>query len=107
MFWSTAFAQTAAAPGASQPSMMEILFPFAAMMFIFYFLYARPQAKRQKEQQKFVESLKKGDQVITNGGIYGEITGTNEKFVTLQVDTNTRIKVLRSQILGSVKEANP
>jgi preprotein translocase subunit YajC len=105
MFSSVAFAQAAAA-SAAKPSVFEMLFPFAAMIFIFYFLYARPQSKRQKEHTQFLEAMKRGDRVITSGGIYGEVTGTTDKFVTLEIADNVRIKVLRTQIAGTVKEGN-
>src|SRR6185436_17046436 len=100
MFSSIAYAQAAGA--AAKPSVFEMLFPFVAMMVIFYFLYARPQGKRQKEQQAFLAGMKRGDRVVTSGGIYGEITGTTDKFVTLEVADNVRIKVLRSQIAGAI-----
>ena len=86
--------------------MFEMLFPFAAIMLVFYFLSIRPQAKRQQEHSKFLEAMKRGDHVLTSSGIYGEITGTTEKFVTLEIAENVRIKVLRSQILGYAKEGN-
>ncbi|MDZ4678737.1 MAG: preprotein translocase subunit YajC [Oligoflexia bacterium] len=106
MFSSVALAQAAGA-GAAQPSIFEMLFPFAAMMFIFYFLYARPQARRQKEQQKLLEALKRGDQVVTTAGIFGTITGVTDKYITLEIAENVRIKVLRTHIAGTIKEGNP
>jgi preprotein translocase subunit YajC len=101
MFWSIAHAQSA--PPA-QPGILELLFPFAIMMVIFYMFYGRPQQKRLGEHKKFLENMKRGDKVITASGIYGEVTGINEKFVTLEIADNVRIKILRSQILGAVNE---
>jgi preprotein translocase subunit YajC len=101
LFLSTALAQGAPAAAASKPTMAETLFPFAIILIFFYLFLGRPQQKKLKEQQSFLSSLKRGDQVITSSGIHGEITGITEKFVTLQVADNVRLKILRSHILGS------
>jgi len=77
------------------------LFIFIAIFAIFYFLLIRPQQKKAKEHQKFLSELKKGDNVVTNGGIHGEITGLTDKVVTLEIAPNVKIKVSRQYILGS------
>jgi preprotein translocase subunit YajC len=69
-------------------------------MVIFYFLLIAPMRKRQKTLQHLVEALKKGDRVITNGGIYGEIQGVDAQTVILKVADNVRIKVAKSAIAG-------
>jgi preprotein translocase subunit YajC len=107
MFWSTAYAQaTSGAVSPARPSMIEMIFPFIAIMFVFYFFQSRPQQKRQKLHQDFLTALKRGDEVVTTGGIIGEVVGLTEKFITLEIAENVRIRVLRSQILGSTKEGN-
>ena len=65
-----------------------------------YFLMIRPQQKKQKEKQKMLEALKKGDNVITGGGIHGKVAGfaDDNKTVLLKVDDNVKIKVDRSAI---------
>jgi preprotein translocase subunit YajC len=88
----------AAAPVAPQPSTLGMMLPFAAMAIVFYFLLIRPQNQKMKEQEKLVNNLQKGEEVITRAGIIGKIHGIAEKFITLEVDTNVRIKVLKSQI---------
>ncbi len=107
MFWilfgTKAFAQ--AAGGGSQPSSIEMFLPFIFIFVIFYFLIIRPQAKKQKDHQKFVTELKRGDAVITTGGILGTIEGINDNFVTLEIADEVRIKILRSQILSSQAKA--
>src|ERR1700692_1166125 len=103
MFWSVAYAQTSGA--ASQPSTLEMFVPFIFIFVIFYFLIIRPQAKKQKEHQKFVTDLKRGDEVITTSGILGSIEGITDTFVTLQIADSVRIKILRSQILSSQARA--
>lgn len=99
-------AQTAAAPPAGQqPSLIEAVFPFIIMFVILYFMLLRPQMKKQKEQQSFVTSLKRGDEIITQSGILGKIEGLTEQFVTLEIADGVRIKMLRSQIAGSAQLA--
>lgn len=94
----SAFAQTAA-PG--QPSPLEMFLPFIFMIGIFYFLVIRPQGKRQKQHSKFLEELKRGDNVITSTGIFGRIEGISEKVATLEIADGVRIKILRAQIATS------
>jgi len=77
------------------------LLPLILIFVIFYFLLIRPQQKKAKAHQKFVAELKKGDKVVTSGGLYGEITGLTDKFVTLEVADNVRLKVARAHVLGS------
>lgn len=64
---------------------------------MFYFLTIRPQRRRQKEQQRLIEGLKKGDRVITIGGIYGVVEGTDEDSVTLKVESGT-IRVAKGAV---------
>jgi preprotein translocase subunit YajC len=75
--------------------------PLILIFVVFYFLLIRPQQKKVKEHQNFVANLKKGDAVVTNGGIYGEITGLTDTVVTLEIADNVRIKVARSNIAGA------
>jgi preprotein translocase subunit YajC len=79
-------------------------FPIIMIFVIMYFLILRPQAKRQKEHQKMLESLQKGDEVITAGGIYGTIVGMKEKdsVVILEVDKNVKLNVSRSGIARKI-----
>lgn len=103
MFWSVAMAQ--AAGEAAKPSMLETLFPFLAVLVVFYFVFSRPQQKKLKQHQDFLGNLKRGDQVVTSSGIFGSVTGINPNFVTLEVADNVRLKILKSQISGPVKDA--
>lgn len=100
-----ALAQEAAPVGnAAKPSMIETFMPFAFVLVIFYFLLIRPQGKRAKLQQAFLTNLKRGDSVLTSGGLLGTIEGLTERFVTLQVDDGVKVRILRSQIAGPVEE---
>lgn len=104
LFISNAFAQEAVAQqNQGAPGWMSVV-PFALMFLVFYFLILKPQAKKAKESQDFVTSLKKGDEVLTAGGIFGTIVGVTEKFVDLKIAENTRIKILKSHVSSSAKE---
>ena len=85
---------------AQQPSWMQFV-PFAVIIGVFYFFLIRPQAKKQKETQSFLSSLKVGDQVVTTSGILGRIAGMNEQVVTLEIANEVQIKVLRSLVMMS------
>lgn len=101
MFSSVAWAQ-AAAP--ASPSIVETIFPFAIMFLVIFFLFIRPQQRRSQEEGKFRQGLKKGDNVLTKGGILGTIEGLTERFVTLQISNGVKIKVLRTAIAAGVTE---
>jgi preprotein translocase subunit YajC len=72
--------------------------PLILLFGIFYFLLIRPQQKKQKEHKALLSNLKKGDQVITAGGMYGKITGLTDTAVTLEIAEKVRVKVGRGQI---------
>jgi preprotein translocase subunit YajC len=74
--------------------------PFAAILAIFYFLILAPMKKRQRKVQDFQTGLKVGDQVVTTGGMYGEIRKLDELTVQLQVADGVRIKIARAAIGG-------
>lgn len=76
--------------------------PMIFIFVIFYFLLIAPMRKKQKKAQEMLSKLKKGDEVITSGGIFGRITALDEErgFVILQIGDTTKIKVLRSAIAG-------
>jgi preprotein translocase subunit YajC len=78
------------------------LITFGAVFAIFYFLIIRPQNKRQKETKSMLASLKKGDRVVTIGGIRGTIFSLKEDTVVLKVDDNTKLQFSRSAISGVV-----
>lgn len=70
----------------------------AVIVAIFYFMILRPQQRRQKERQKLIAAMKKGDRVITAGGLHGTIVGIEEKTLLLQIADNVKVKVERSSI---------
>jgi preprotein translocase subunit YajC len=74
--------------------------PLVLIFVVFYFMLIRPQQKKQKDLQEWLKSLKKGDEVVTNGGVIGKISGLTENTVTLEVQEKVRMKFLRSHIAG-------
>jgi len=78
--------------------MISTLIMFGAIFAIFYFMIIRPQQKKAKERQKLLDSLQKGDKVVTTGGIHGAIAGIDDKTVLLDVGNNVKMKVERSAI---------
>lgn len=87
-----------------QPSGIMMFIPYIAVFAILYFMMFRPQQQKAKQHLKFLEALKRGDEVVTSSGILGKIEGLTEKVATLDVGNGVRIQVLRKQIAGS-KEA--
>ena len=79
--------------------------PIILMFVIFYFLLIRPQQKRQKEQKSMITSLKKGDRIITSGGLHGRITGLDDTTLTLEIADKVRVKVGRSSVAGMIQPA--
>lgn len=82
---------------------MGILFMIVPLFLIFYFLLFRPQKKRADEQKALLSSLKKGDMVITQGGLHGRITGLTDSTVTLEIAEKVRVKVSRPHIAGRIR----
>ncbi|MDG5798742.1 preprotein translocase subunit YajC [Marinilabiliaceae bacterium ANBcel2] len=81
------------------------LLPFLLIIVVFYFFMIRPQMKRQKELRKYRESLKKGDKVITTGGIYGRIAEVKEKDVIMEIADDVKIKIDKSAIIMDMSDA--
>jgi preprotein translocase subunit YajC len=90
-----------AAQGGGSNQLMAFL-PLILLFVVFYFLLIRPQQKKAKQQKQFLENLKKGDEVVTSGGLYGKITGITDDAVTLEIAEKIRVKVLRSAIVMNV-----
>ena len=110
MNWNLANLVLALAPptgsGSGQPGAPWYiqLFPFFLLIFVFYFLLIRPQQKKAKEHKALLESMKKGDNVITAGGVHGKITSVDNEIVTLEVANNVNIKITKSYIAAIKKD---
>ena len=79
--------------GAPQTSALPTILMFVAIFAVMWLFMIRPQRKQQKEMQEFRNSLKKGDKVVTVGGIYGEIVEVNDKTVLIKVDGDVKLRV--------------
>lgn len=86
------------------PGIGDMLLPLGLMFLVFYFLLIRPNQKKLKKRDEFIKNMKKGDEVITNGGILGRVSGLTDLYVTLDVGDNMKIKVLRSHVGFSSKD---
>lgn len=82
--------------------------PYLLIIVVFYFFMIRPQMKRQKELKNFQSSLKRGDRVITTGGIYGKIHEISDQSPTLvlEIDNNVHIKIDKSAVLRDPSDLN-
>jgi preprotein translocase subunit YajC len=74
--------------------------PLILMFVIFYFLLIRPQQKRTKDHRAMVANLKKGDKIITSGGLHGRITGMDDATLTVEIADKVRVKVARANVSG-------
>ncbi|MBO5764466.1 MAG: preprotein translocase subunit YajC, partial [Bacteroidales bacterium] len=75
-----------------------------AIFGVMYFFMIRPQQKKQKEIEKFRNSLKKGDKVVTIGGIYGTVAEIKEKYVLVEVDANVKLRIDKSAIVKDMSD---
>ncbi len=94
MLISPAYAQASAG---GDPGFMGLL-PIVLMFVLLYFLMIRPQMKRSKEARAMVESLQKGDEVITAGGILGKISKMSDAYITLEIAPNTEISIQKAAV---------
>jgi len=105
MFISPAFAQ-AAADGAG--STMNLILPLLMMLPVFYFFLIRPQQQRAKQQKQMLEALRRGDKVVTSGGIIGTIAKViSDTEVAVDIAENVRVRVMRSTISQVLAKPEP
>ncbi len=98
-----AYAQGAAAsPAAGGFAPFSQFAPLILIFIVFYFLLIRPQQKKAKEYQQFLNNMKKGDKVLTGGGVHGTITGLTDSTVTMEIADGVRVKVNRGSVLTTV-----
>ncbi len=95
-----AFAQTGGAP-AQNPTIgfLLMLLQFAPIILIFYFLVLRPQQQKQKQTEKMIKALKKGDRVLTSGGIFGTVIGIDDQKAVLRIADETKVEFAKSAIV--------
>jgi len=96
-------AAPAAKSSSSVSSALINFLPIIAIIVIFYFLIILPQNKQKKKMETMIKSLDKGDEVITTSGIFGTVVGVKDEYVTIKVDDNTTIRILKGAV-ASVKK---
>ena len=90
---------------AQTPSILGSMWPLALMFVVVFFFFIRPQAKKQKEQAKFLESLEKGEEVVTSSGLIGRINKIEGAIITLAVSEKTFIRVTKGSVSKEMTEA--
>jgi len=95
-------AATAGTEGAGAGSLLTSFLPLIVIIAIFYFLIIRPQNKKRKETEKMLAALKKGDKVVTIGGLHGTVQSVKDSTVIIKVDDNVKLEFLRSAVSNVV-----
>ena len=90
----------------SKGGILGMLFPLVIIFGIFYFLMIRPQQKQQKKHKTMLNEIKKGDEIITRGGIHGTVHGIADNILTLEIAENVKIKVNKEAIAGAISNKN-
>lgn len=90
-----------AGAGAQGGGMSTMIIPLAIIA-LMYFLLIRPQQKKQKEHQAMVAALKKGDKIISSGGLHGVITGISDDAITMEIAPKVRVKITRGSVAGKL-----
>ena len=91
------FLSAAGAAGEAPPAWLQFM-PLVAMGVIFWFLILRPQMRRQKEHQTKINSVKKGDQVVTGGGLVGKVLKVDDQYAEIELAQNVKVKAVKSTI---------
>jgi preprotein translocase subunit YajC len=100
MMISPAFAQSAGGSG----DIMGQMLPLILIFFVFYFVLIRPQQKRQKEHKSMLGALKRGDRIVTGGGIIGQVVKATDVELTVEIADNVKIRVTRDSVMGMFNE---
>ena len=104
MLISTAYAMGAPGGQAGQAGGIAGFLPIIILFAIFYFLLIRPQQKKAKEHKEMIANLKKGNRVVTSGGIFGTIISLDDTTVGLEIAEKVKIKVARANVAGLIKD---
>lgn len=91
-------------PEAGAPNPIVSMIPFFMILVIFYFVLIRPQQAQLQKHKKFLESLKKGDDVVTDSGMFGTIIGVEDDAVVLRVSETVKLKWMKAKIAGRVSD---
>jgi preprotein translocase subunit YajC len=108
MFISTAYAQAAGAGGGFDLGQMGQFLPLVLIFVVFYFLLIRPQQKKMKEHKSMLSALRRGDRVVTGGGILGTVTKVQgDEDVVVEIAPDVKVRVVRSTIQSVVSRTEP
>lgn len=106
MFVSPAFAQTG--PAAGGPGMIEAFLPIVLIFAVFYFLLIRPQQKKMREHKEMLSAVRRGDRIVTGGGIIGTVSKVvDDNEVQVEIAENVRVRVQRAMISGVLTKTEP
>lgn len=94
------FAYAANGAGGAESPLWTMVVPMVLMVAVFYFLLIRPQQRKAKEHKAMLDSLKRGDRVLTAGGLIGEIVAINDQVLTLEIADKVRVEVSKPYITG-------
>lgn len=105
MFASPAFAQTAGASGGAAAFIQFV--PLIAIFVIFYFLMIRPQQRRVKAHREMIDAVKKGDEVVTGGGLIGKVTRVQDGEVEIELASTVKVRALKATLADVRKPGTP
>lgn len=97
----------AAAPVPAGPSIMSQLLFFLPLILIFYFLLIRPQQQRAKKHAEMVANIKRGDTVVTSGGLIGKVNKVNDAELSVDLAENVRVRIIKSMVIEVRNKAEP
>ncbi len=103
MLISPAYAQSASGGGA----LFELLFPLVIVFGIIYFMILRPQARRQKEHRNMIDSVRRNDTVVTQGGLIGKVAKVGDEELEVDLGDNTRVKIVKTMIISVRSKGEP
>ena len=96
----------AAEGGKSQGNPIMSMAPLVLLFVVFYFLLIRPQQKKSKDHKEMLSKVEKGDNAVTNGGLYGRVTAVSDDTLTLEIADNVRVKVARQAIASRTSKSS-
>ncbi|MBY9067746.1 preprotein translocase subunit YajC [Hyphomonas sp. WL0036] len=96
-----------AAPAGAGPNVLTQILFFLPLILIFYFLLIRPQQQRQKKHTEMVNNIKRGDTVITSGGLIGKVNKVSDNEVSLDIAENVRVRIIKSMVIEVRNKAEP
>lgn len=107
MFASPAFAQAAAGPAGGAGAFLIQVVPLVLLFVIFWFLIIRPQQKRMKEHRDMVAAVKRGDEVVTGGGLIGKVTKVTDSDVEVELAPNVRVRAVKTTLSAVTPKGAP